>query len=247
MPRKKKAVVNIEINGWYIEKYMRPIFRKKSLVGNSPYFKKEQFPITKDLEKAFPIIRKELDVMMKRVDDFAPFHEISPDQLYISNDDKWKMFFLKAGTVKFKKNCKQFPKTIKVLEKDKNIVSAYFSVLGPNKMLMPHEGPWCGIIRIHLGLIIPKDGDGCVLICDKKEYRWEEGKCVVFDDTYEHLAVNMTDNNRVVLFLDYMRPLPKFWSFINWCIVKSARLIPYFRTPIKRHKIWEKEFYKDYG
>jgi beta-hydroxylase len=131
---------------------------------------------------------------------------------------------------------------MEVLDRHKNIVSAYFSVIGPNKMLMPHEGPWCGVIRIHLAMVVPSDGDS-ILVCNEKEYRWKEGETVVFDDTYEHFAVNLSNNNRVVLFLDYMRPLPKPWNWINWLILKSARLVPYFREPIKRHKEWEKSFY----
>ena len=231
------------VNTWPVERLFRPIFRKKSLVGNNVYFDKKDFPITKVLEDNYAVIKAELEPLMRRVVDFAPFQDISPDQIYISNDDKWKMFFLKAATIRFKKNCAQMPKTMAILDQCRNIVSAYFSVLGPHKMLMPHEGPWCGVIRIHLGMQIPRQGKGCVLVCDEQEYRWEEGKTVVFDDTYEHIAVNMTDSNRVVLFLDYMRPLPWPWSWLNWLVVKSARFLPYFRIPIRRHKAWEQRFY----
>jgi len=233
----------LEIRGWLLEKAIRPIFRRFSKVGDCVYFSNDEFPITKELEFHFPIILSELKNVMKRVDDLTPFQDISPDQIYISNDDKWKMFFLKAGTVRFDRNCQECPNTMTLLDKHKNIVSAYFSILGPNKMLMPHEGPWSGIIRIHLALIVPKDGNGCTLVVDGKPYRWEEGKCVVFDDTYEHIAVNETDNNRVVLFLDYMRPLPRWLSAFNWLIIRMARYMPYFTTPIARHKEWERKFY----
>ena len=66
---------------------------------------------------------------------------------------------------------------------------------------------------------------------------------VVFDDTYEHFAVNYTEKNRVILFLDIMRPLPWFWDRLNRFIVWCARFLPYFRIPLKRHKEWEKVFY----
>jgi aspartyl/asparaginyl beta-hydroxylase (cupin superfamily) len=230
------------VNEWPIEKLLRPIFRRKSLVGDSDYFNKKDFPVTKDLEENYEAILSELKPLMERVGEFAPFQDISPDQIHISNDDRWKMFFLKAGTYRFERNCRETPKTMEVLDRHKNIVSAYFSVIGPNKMLMPHEGPWCGVIRIHLAMVVPSDGDS-ILVCNEKEYRWKEGEAVVFDDTYEHFAVNLSNNNRVVLFLDYMRPLPKPWNWINWLILKSARLVPYFREPIKRHKEWEKSFY----
>mgnify|MGYP003653709013 FL=1 len=235
-------MVDVITNEWPVEKLFRPIFRNKSLVGDSDFFDKKDFPVTQDLEDNYEVILSELKPLMKRVAEFARFQDISPDQIYISNDDRWKMFFLKAGTYRFKRNCKQVPKTMEILDRHKNIVSAYFSVIGPNKILNPHEGPWCGVIRIHLAMIIPSDGES-FLVCNKKKYCWKEGDTVVFDDTYEHFAVNSSNNNRVVLFLDYMRPLPKPWNWINLLVLKMARLIPYFREPIKRHKEWEKKFY----
>lgn len=233
----------IEVNGWIIEKFFRPIFRRFSTLGNRVFFDKEDFPIAEVLEEHYDTIKSEFDKMQSRLDDFAPFQSISPDQVYISNDDKWKMFFLKAGKVRFERNCLEFPETMKILDADKNIVSAYFSVIGSNKMLMPHEGPWCGVLRMHLGVQIPTDGKGCLLVVDQQEYRWDEGKVVVFDDTYEHFAINLTDNNRVVLFLDYMRPLPWPLSWLNHAVVYMARFMPYFKEPIRRHKEWEKQFY----
>ncbi len=235
----------IEVNGWFIEKLFRPIFRRFSKVGDQEFFDNSDFPITAKLEENYEIIKSEFESMRHRICDFAPFQDISPDQIYISNDDKWKMFFLRAGTIDFKKNCEQFPKTMEIINSDKNLVSAYFSVIGPRKMLMPHEGPWCGVLRVHMGIDIPTGGSGCTLVVNKKEYNWEEGKCVVFDDTYEHFAVNATDKDRVILFLDYMRPLPLPLKLINKFVVYMARFLPYFKEPIRRHAEWEKTFYQD--
>lgn len=75
-------------------------------------------------------------------------------------------------------------------------------------MLVPHEGPWSGVLRMHLGVDIPTDGEGCTLSVRGEQYQWKDGEVVVFDDTYEHFAINLTDHPRVVLFMDYMRPLP---------------------------------------
>lgn len=235
----------IELKGYLIESALRPLFRRFSLFGNHVFFNNKDFPVTAVLEQNFAVIRDEFEKIQPRVKDFAPFQDISPDQTYISNDDKWKMFFLKAGKVRFERNCQEFPKTMRIIDAEKNLVSAYFSVIGPRKMLMPHEGPWCGVLRIHLGIEVPIEGKGCVLVVNQQEYRWEEGKAVVFDDTYEHMAVNMTHKDRVVLFLDYMRPLPWPLNWLNHFVVYMARFIPYFKEPVKRHKEWEKTFYKD--
>ena len=40
----------IEVNGWLIEKFFRPLFRRFSKHGGKVYFDKKLFPITKTLE-----------------------------------------------------------------------------------------------------------------------------------------------------------------------------------------------------
>jgi aspartyl/asparaginyl beta-hydroxylase (cupin superfamily) len=37
-------------------------------------------------------------------------------------------------------------------------------------------------------------------------HAWQEGRCVTFDDTWEHVAWNRSDRTRVVLILDRWRP-----------------------------------------
>lgn len=233
----------IEVNTWFIQNWLKPVFRKNCLLGDHDYYNSADFEVTEALEAAYPRILGEFYNMQERIKDFAPFHTISPDQTYISNDEKWKMFFLKAGNVRFQRNCQEFPLTMALLDQYPEVVSAYFSVIGPKKMLMPHEGPWSGILRMHLGILVPQEGKGCVLVNNQKEYRWKAGEVVVFDDTFEHFAVNATDKERVVLFLDVLRPLPWFWHTVNKSILYMARFLPYFRTPIRRHRAWEKEFY----
>ena len=135
---------------------------------------------------------------------------------------------------------------MRIVDKHKDVISAYISVLGPRKLLNPHEGPWSGILRMHLGVVIP-EYQQCSLHNGGLVYFWEEGKCVLFDDTYTHMAFNDTDSIRAVLFLDIMRPLPQPWKFINYAILKLSILFPYIWIPYFRHKKWEKAFYKQQG
>jgi beta-hydroxylase len=234
--------MDIQISTLWIERLLKKPFHKHSLLGDKKFFDAYSMPLAKELESNFPAIQAELKNILKRYDDFAPFQSISPDQTYISNDDKWRMFFFKAAGVNFGRNKQFAPETFKILDKHKDVISAYISVLGPKKMLMPHEGPWSGILRMHLGVVIPGNKE-CVLVNGGEEYHWEEGKVVLFDDTYEHIAVNQTDEIRAILFLDIMRPLPQPWNFINWSILKLSILFPYIWVPYLRHRRWEKKFY----
>jgi beta-hydroxylase len=35
---------------------------------------------------------------------------------------------------------------------------------------------------------------------------WVEGECLIFDDTFEHEAWNNSNETRIVLLLDFLRP-----------------------------------------
>lgn len=235
-------MMELQISTMFIERLLKKPFHKHSLLGDKKFFDPYVLPVAKELEDNFADVQSEIKEILKRYDDFAPFQSISPDQTYISNDDKWRMFFFKAAGVNFGRNQDFAPKTFAILNKHKDVISAYISVLGPHKMLMPHEGPWSGILRMHLGVVIPGNKE-CTLVNGGEKYHWEEGKVVLFDDTYEHIAVNETNEIRAILFLDIMRPLPQPWKFINWAVLRMSILFPYIWVPYLRHKKWEKQFY----
>jgi beta-hydroxylase len=72
---------------------------------------------------------------------------------------------------------------------------------------------------------------------------WEEGRCVVFDDTYRHEVWNDTDGVRVVLLIDIHRPFPPLLYWINKAILRLARFTPFATDAIKRMRAWEKDYY----
>ena len=59
------------------------------------------------------------------------------------------------------------------------------------------------VYRLHLGLVVPP---GCRLRVANETRDWQEGKCLVFDDTVEHEAWNDSDQVRSTLLLDFLRP-----------------------------------------
>ena len=99
----------------FVEKLLQPLYRKYNQWGDQEIYLPSLFPGTFDLENKFSDIRFEYNRLIKRYDDFAPFQEISPHQMEISNDDKWRLFFLKGANIWFPKNCEQMPKTAKII------------------------------------------------------------------------------------------------------------------------------------
>jgi beta-hydroxylase len=219
-------------------------FHKHSLLGDKTFFDPHTLPIAKDLEDSFSEIQKEVIAILDRYDELAVFQTISPNQAYIPIDNKWRMFFFKAMGIGFKKNQSIAPTIANIVNKYPEICSAYISVLGPKTYLNPHKGPWSGILRMHLGAVVPGHNE-CTLIVEKQPYHWKEGEVVFFDDSYEHMALNNTDKPRAIVFLDIMRPLPQPWNFLNWLCLRLSVLTPYVINGYFKHRKWQKEYFKN--
>ncbi len=80
---------------------------------------------------------------------------------------------------------------------------------------------------------------------DSQVCHWHEGKVLIFDDAYEHEAWNHTDKTRVVLFVDFVKPLKFPARFINWCLMNLAIFTPFIKEGLDNHNEWEKKFYAE--
>jgi aspartate beta-hydroxylase len=78
-----------------------------------------------------------------------------------------------------------------------------FSRLAPRANIHAHFGPVNTRIRVHLGIEVPA---GCEIEIDNQTRTWEEGKCIVFDDSFLHSVRNTSDRHRVILLVDVWHP-----------------------------------------
>lgn len=151
------------------------------------------------------------------------FRLISPEQARITGGNSWKVFILKAYGRRLFGNFELCPRTSALCDAIPEITSAMFSILEPSTHVLPHRGPYAGVLRCHVPLIIPAGDFG--INVDGKKFLWETGKALVFDDTIEHEAWNNTEERRVVLFIDFVRPFPQPLAAINrlmiWLIGRS--------------------------
>jgi aspartyl/asparaginyl beta-hydroxylase (cupin superfamily) len=216
-----------------------------SKVGNPPIYDNAVFPWTHDVEREWRTIRAELDRVLMRKDDLPGFHEISSDVSTISQDRGWKTFILAGYGFKSDANIKLCPDTWRVCQKIPGLITVMFSILEPGKHLPPHRGPYNGVLRLHLGLIVPEPREQLGIRVEKEVYRWKDGEAVVFDDAYEHEAWNRTPHTRVVLFVDFVKPLRFPANFFNWLLLHLAVFTPFIREGMDNQKAWEKRFYEE--
>ena len=76
-------------------------------------------------------------------------------------------------------------------------------------------------------------------------YRWKDGEAVIFDDAFEHEAWNRTPHTRVVLFVDFRKPLRFPANVLNWLLLNLAVFTPFIREGMDNQKAWEKRFYAE--
>lgn len=223
--------------------WMEGLVSRFSLVGDLPIYDNEMFPWVSDVEREWTKIRAELDQVMKRREELPSFHEITSEVKEITHDEHWKTFFLAGYGIKSKENCRRCPETTRILEKIPGMKTAFFSILSPYKRIPPHRGPYNGVLRYHLGLIVPEPKEKCRIRIANEIRHWEEGKSIVFDDTYEHEVWNETPGYRVVLFVDFVRPMRFPFNLLNRLLLFMVRFTPLIQEGRENQMRWEERFY----
>lgn len=203
------------------------LVRRFSSVGRHQFFDPAQFGWIPRIEAAWPTIRDELRAVLQDRERIPSFEEIAPINAPGGvRDGKWKTYWLYAYGRKTGDNWRRCPETTRIIGTIPGIKTAFFSILAPRKHLVEHTGPYAGVLRYHLGLIVPRHKEACRIRVGAGMAHWEEGRSVVFDDTYPHEVWNDTDEERVVLFVDFVRPLPFPVSVLNeWVIRLASRTI----------------------
>lgn len=164
-----------------------------------PWHDPSQFPWVADLERAYSQIKHEFS------EEYAGMSR-HPESAALAVYGSWKTFYLFQLGRRYDANHDRCPETSKALACVPGVEQAgmaYFSVMAPNTAVKPHCGFINTRIRCHLGLVVPDD---CEMTVGGEARHWEEGRCLVFDDSFEHAVVNNSDSARAVLLLDTWHP-----------------------------------------
>ncbi len=191
------------------------------------FFDPADFPWIAPIEANWTAIRRELDLVMRRVDEIPGFETVSSSQRAITDDNRWKTFIFRTYSDWAQENCAKCPETTRLLKTIPGLQTAFFSIFEAGKHLPEHRGAYKGVLRYHLGLLVPEPAAQCAIRVGQDTRSWEEGKSMVFDDSHPHEAWNHTDQPRVVLFLDFVRPLPFPVSLLNRFAITVQSLTPF--------------------
>ncbi|MEO5811660.1 MAG: aspartyl/asparaginyl beta-hydroxylase domain-containing protein [Rhodanobacter sp.] len=218
---------------------------RHSRLATGPIISNDAFDWVPELEDAWPAIRAELDALLERPQDIPAFHQISPDQQRISKGNNWKSFGFFVYGKRVDDNCAQCPRTAAILARLPGMRTAMFSILAPRYHIPPHCGPTRAVIRVHLGLKVPEPRQAIWIRVGDEVLNWQEGKVIMFDDTYEHEVLNGTDETRAVLFLDIERPMDRIGTVVNRTLLRLIQASTYVKQPIKNMIAWNREHPRD--
>ena len=174
--------------------------RKYPGLASKPWHDPADFPIVTLLEEAYPEIRREIDAMAP-----TSYHR---EAERIDRTGAWDVLMFYERGRKHEATCARCPVTASVIEHASTVKTLagliYASRLQPHTHIAAHRGPTNMRVRCHLGLRVPR-GDCAIRIADHAR-PWTEGRCIVFDDSFDHEAWNHTDSERVVLIVDLWHP-----------------------------------------
>ena len=125
-------------------------------------------------------------------------------------DDKviWDGIILATKVNLFKKfnrtyvGRKYFSNTLSLFRTCKEVITVSIARFPSNRIIPIHKGNR-ELVRIHYGIDVP-DGDIAFTV-KGEDKKWEEGKCLAFNDFYEHEAWNNTNQDRINLIVDVVR------------------------------------------
>uniref|UniRef100_A0A8C3K2T3 Aspartate beta-hydroxylase n=1 Tax=Calidris pygmaea TaxID=425635 RepID=A0A8C3K2T3_9CHAR len=192
--------------GHFASVWQRSLYNVKGLKAQPWWTARETgyTELVKSLEKNWKLIRDEgLAVMDKKRNLFLPEDE------NLREKGDWSQFTLWQQGRKNENACKSVPKTCALLERFPEATGCRrgqikYSIMHPGTHVWPHTGPTNCRLRMHLGLVIPKEG--CRIRCAQENRTWEEGKVLIFDDSFEHEVWQDAENYRLIFIVDVWHP-----------------------------------------
>lgn len=191
-----------------------------------PWWDRGAFPWAADLEAAYSSIKGEMlellgsqggiggSVKMPREWSKVGEDRAAQDGDIVADGGEWRELVLYGadGTAPDPNVARFFPQTCKLLEALLPSAVAMarigageiiLSALAPGTRLVPHCASSNIRLTCHLGLVCPP---GARLRVGPDWGSWEEGKCLFFDDSYEHEVVHEGIGVRIVLLIRFWHP-----------------------------------------
>jgi aspartyl/asparaginyl beta-hydroxylase (cupin superfamily) len=194
----------------------RPTFMFFPGLEPRPWFEREEFPFLDEIERHTAAIREELLGVMADASVLSPYIDMpaeapaAPIWQELNRSTRWSSYHLFRHGERVEAHCQRCPRTAAALESiplmriPDHSPEALLSILKAGTHIPPHTGVINGRLTVHLPLVVPPD---CGALKAGGEARgWQEGRCLIFDDSFVHEAWNHSGQDRAVLIFDIWDP-----------------------------------------
>ncbi|MGI5152089.1 aspartyl/asparaginyl beta-hydroxylase domain-containing protein [Plantactinospora sp. CA-294935] len=190
--------------GLWPERLHRPI-ELHPTTQSRPFLDPADFWFTSHLERHWDLIRAEIDAIEEPAR--AGFSTAGMDGSSVRGG-RWHQLMLWDRGRRFERACGLLPGTAEVLSAIPDVTAqgtgfVMVSWLEPGTWIAPHCGPTNVKARTHF--CVRGDARARIRVGDQVR-GWDEGRCFVFDDSYEHEVWHDGEVPRVVLILDAPNP-----------------------------------------
>ena len=190
---------NAVARGLWGNPLQRPVSKYVKGLTSKPWHNKADYPFIGKLEEGADIIKQELLHNLKHRK-----HLFTGETENLHVGGEWTELRIKSSGLGWTKYTEYFSDTMKVIaDCSQEFVSIKFSAIQPGTHIRTHTGPSNERLRLHLTLV----HSGGARIRVGTEWRtWQEGKAIIFDDSWEHEVIHTGDDMRVVLIMDIWHP-----------------------------------------
>lgn len=214
-----------------------------AVAPRTPFPDMDRFAFAPIFEQNWEAVRAEVTDLLDHGPEIPGYMEVDPSQKQFwdlfarlvgrarpastaAGLDRWQTFVFRTYGRDVDVNRARCPATAALLDQVPGLSGAMFSVLNPGVKVPPHFGLFLGALRMHLGVLVPPGRRSGLKVAGEVRH-WEEGTAFVFEHTRWHSAWNEADRPRVILILDFERPLRWRWlERRNHRIVSSLAASP---------------------
>ncbi|MEW2299253.1 aspartyl/asparaginyl beta-hydroxylase domain-containing protein [Streptomyces sp. NPDC006655] len=172
---------------------------------HDPYGHPELAPVVRAFEDHHAAVKKELeDAWADRRTAFSDYEH------YLTRQSDWQALYLFRKGALVGESAESVPTAFDVLKREAvdtgklcPLLECHFSTLLPGASVAPHCDLWNFSINLHLAVDIP---EGCGITVAGETRTWQEGKCLLFDYSFEHEAWNRGTRPRTCLLVDLWHP-----------------------------------------
>ena len=198
------------------------------------YYKPEQFSQLQEIISNYKIIREEfmnLQVPVMKVDrEEKHYAEVISEVIQqVSNgspygwvkgwgaeggNDKW----LQLGLYSYDNNVNELllipffrekmPKTFEMIKRLEGVFMCALVNLKPRTILTRHSHPYIeeqSLLQLHLPLVTAQNDNYNYINCNGEFKQHIEGVPIIFDGSLDHFALNESDEDRIILYIEFKR------------------------------------------